>query len=334
MEAISSAKAVAGRTHQRLNINQEFVGQGLANVAASLFGGYPVSGSFTRSALNFRTGGKTPMSGVFSGIAVALVLLIAAPLAAVLPVAALAGVLLVVAYEMVDKEGIMRAIRGTRADGAVLLVTFLSTLFLQVEFAIYVGVLLSIGLHLAKTSHPRIFSNVPDLQTGKMVGTAHGRICCQMDVVTIEGSVFFGSATFVLEDLQRRLKNHPRMANLLIRMHQVNILDASGIHALEILLEEVQERGGGLYFSGVKPRVFEVFKNSGLLREVEESHFRTTTGSAIRQAMRESFCPATCATCEYIVFVECPELKKGNWEVLGEGVLPPQCKIISGESEK
>jgi SulP family sulfate permease len=334
MEAISSAKAVAGRTHQRLNINQEFVGQGLANVAASLFGGYPVSGSFTRSALNFRTGGKTPMSGVFSGIAVALVLLIAAPLAAVLPVAALAGVLLVVAYEMVDKEGIMRAIRGTRADGAVLLVTFLSTLFLQVEFAIYVGVLLSIGLHLAKTSHPRIFSNVPDLQTGKMVGTAHGRICCQMDVVTIEGSVFFGSATFVLEDLQRRLKNHPRMANLLIRMHQVNILDASGIHALEILLEEVQERGGGLYFSGVKPRVFEVFKNSGLLREVGESHFRTTTGSAIRQAMRESFCPATCATCEYIVFVECPELKKGNWEVLGEGVLPPQCKIISGESEK
>jgi SulP family sulfate permease len=155
-----------------------------------------------------------------------------------------------------------------------------------------------------------------------------------MDVVTIEGSVFFGSATFVLEDLQRRLKNHPRMANLLIRMHQVNILDASGIHALEILLEEVQERGGGLYFSGVKPRVFEVFKNSGLLREVGESHFRTTTGSAIRQAMRESFCPATCATCEYIVFVECPELKKGNWEVLGEGVLPPQCKIISGESEK
>ena len=333
MEALSSAKAIAAKTHQRLNISQEFIGQGLANVASSLFSGYPVSGSFTRSALNFRTGGKTPMSGVFSGIAVAVVLLIAAPLAAALPVAALAGVLVVVAYEMVDKEGIMRAVRATRADGAVLLVTFLSTLFLQVEFAIYVGVLLSIGLHLAKTAHPRIYSNVPDLQTGKMVGTAHGQICCQMDVVRIEGSIFFGSAAFVLEDLRRRLKNHPRMANLLIRMHDVNILDASGVHALEIVLDEVGERGGGLYFSDMNPRVFQVFKNSSLLGQVGEGRVRTSTGTAIRQAMMESFCPAICATCEYVVFMECPELKEGNWQIFGEGVQPRGCAVLGEEDE-
>jgi SulP family sulfate permease len=147
-----------------------------------------------------------------------------------------------------------------------------------------------------------------------------------MDIVTVEGPVFFGSVTFVLEDLQRRLKNHPHMANLLIRLHQANILDASGIHLLEILLEEVEERRGGLYFAGVKPRIFQVFKNSGLLREVGESHFRTATGSAIRQAMRESFCPAICAICEYVIFVECPELKQGNWEVLGDGVRPRKCQ--------
>jgi SulP family sulfate permease len=298
-----------------------------------LFSGYPVSGSFTRSALNFRTGGKTPMSGVISGIAVAVILLLAAPLAAVLPVAALAGVLVVVAYEMVDKEGIMRAMKATRADGSVLLVTFLSTLFLQVEFAIYVGVLLSIGLHLAKTAHPRIYSNVPDLQTGKMVGTAHGRICCQIDIVRIEGSIFFGSATFVLEDLRRRLKNHPRMANLLIRMHDVNILDASGVHTLEIVLDEVGERGGGLYFSDVNPRVLQVFKNSSLLGQVGEGRVRTSTGKAIRQAMMESFCPAICATCEYVVFMECPELKKGNWQIFGEGVQPRGCAVLGEEDE-
>jgi SulP family sulfate permease len=123
------------------------------------------------------------------------------------------------------------------------------------------------------------------------------------------------------------------MANLLVRMHQASILDASGIHALEILLEEIQKRGGGLYFAGVKPKVFLVFKNSGLLREVGESHFRTTTGSAIRQAMRESFCPAICASCPYVVFDECPELKLGNWEVLGEGVRPRQCTISSDHSD-
>ena len=326
MEAVSIAKSIAGQTHQRLNVNQEFIGQGLANVAASLFSGYPGSGSFTRSAVNFRSGGLTPMSGILSGVAVAGVVLLAAPLASKLPVASLAGVLMVVAYDMIQKEDIKRAIRATRGDAAVLVVTFLSTLFLHLEFAVYVGVLLSIGLHLAETSHPRIHSIVPDLETGRMVGSARGRICCQMDIVTVEGSVFFGSVTFVLEDLQRRLINHPRMANLLIRLHQANILDASGIHLLEILLEEVRDRGGGLYFAGVKPRIFQVFKNSGLLREVGESHFRTTTGSAIRQAMRESFCPAICATCEYVVFVECPELKRGNWEVLGEGVKPRKCE--------
>jgi SulP family sulfate permease len=147
-----------------------------------------------------------------------------------------------------------------------------------------------------------------------------------MDIVTVEGAVFFGSVTFVLEDLERRLRNHPRMANILIRLHQANILDASGIHALEVLLDEIRERDGGLYFAGVKPKVFQVFKNSGLLREVGETNFRTSTGSAIRQAMRESFCPAICATCEYVVFVECSELKQGNWEVLGEGVRPRKCE--------
>jgi SulP family sulfate permease len=266
------------------------------------------------------------MSGVFSGITVAALILLAAPLAAKLPVAALAGVLMVVASQMIQTEDIKRAMRATRADAAVLMATFLSTLFLHLEFAVYVGVLLSIGLHLAETAHPRIHSSVPDLKTGRMVGSARGRICCQMDIVTVEGAVFFGSVTFVLEDLQRRLKNHPGMASLLIRMHQANILDASGIHALEILLEEVRERDGGFYFAGVKPKVFQVFKNSGLLREIGESHFHSTTGSAIRQAMRESFCPAICAACEYVIFVECPELKQGNWEVLGEGVRPHKCE--------
>jgi SulP family sulfate permease len=331
MEAVSIAKSIAGQTHQRLNVNTEFIGQGLANIAASIFSGYPGSGSFTRSAVNYRSGGKTPMSGVLSGVAVATVVLLAAPLAAKVPVAALAGVLMTVAYDMVQKEHIKRTVRATRGDSAVLFVTFLSTVFLHLEFAIYVGVLLSIGLHLAETSHPRIHSIVPDLKTGRMVGSARGIICCQMDIVTIEGAVFFGSATFVLEDLQRRLKNHPRMANLLIRMHQANILDASGIHTLEILLEEVQERGGGLYFAGVKQKVFLVFKNSGLLRQVGESHFRTTTGSAIQQAMRESFCPAICATCQYVVFVECSELKRGYWEVLGDGVRPRQCIIANNK---
>jgi SulP family sulfate permease len=156
-ERVSSAKLIASQTHQRLDLNQELISQGMANLASAFSSGYPVGGSFTRSAVNFRAGGKTPMSGVISGSWVALTLLLAAPLAAKLPVATLAGILMVVCVEMIRVGEIGRTVRATRNDAAVLLITFLSTLFLSIEFAVYVGVLLSIGLHLASTSHPGWF---------------------------------------------------------------------------------------------------------------------------------------------------------------------------------
>jgi len=126
----------------------------------------------------------------------------------------------------------------------------------------------------------------------------------------------------VLDDLQRRLRNHPDMANLLIRMHKVNTMDASGVDILESLHEEIKLRGGGLFFAGVNYRVFEVFKNSGLLKDVDGTHIRTTTGRAIRKAMRDYFYAHICAACPVFVFRECAELKRGNWEIFGPGVQP------------
>jgi SulP family sulfate permease len=322
VEAVSIAQAIAKQTRQRLNINQEFIGQGCSNIAAAFFSGFPGSGSFIRSAVNFRSGAKSPLSGVIAGVAVAVIVLLAAPLAGNLPRAALAGVLMVIAVEMIHIEDIRRVFRSTRNDAAVLTVTFLSTLLLNIEFAVYSGVLLSIGLHLKTTSHPRIYSTLPDLISGKMVPATYGRMCCQMDIIRIEGSIFFGSSAYVLEELQRRLKSHPHMVCLLIRMHQVNNFDASGVHVLEQVNTELQERGGGIYFSGVNARVFQVFKNSGLLQEVGDAHFRDSTRSTIRQAMKEFFCPAVCAGCGFAVFHECRELKRANWEILGKGAVP------------
>ncbi|MGD9018005.1 MAG: SulP family inorganic anion transporter, partial [Desulfobacterales bacterium] len=119
VEAVSIAKTIADQSRQRLNINREFIGQGLANMAAACFSGYPVSGSFTRSAVNFRAGAKSPVSGVVSGAAIAVTVLVAAPLAAVLPHSALAGVLIVVAYDLVRVKDIARTIRATKSDAAV-----------------------------------------------------------------------------------------------------------------------------------------------------------------------------------------------------------------------
>jgi sulfate permease, SulP family len=329
MEAISIAQTIADQTRQHLNVNREFIGQGLANLGAAVFSGYPCSGSFTRSALNFRSGAKTPMSGIISGLAVAAAVLLAGPLAAKLPLSALAGVLIVVAYQLIRVDDIVRTLKATRSDAAVMVVTFLVTVLINIEFSIYVGVLLSIGLHLAKTSHPRIYSVVPDLQTGKMVGFAQGRTCCQMDIIQIEGSLFFGSAAYILEDLQRRMRHHPNVANLLIRMHHVNIFDAGGVHIIEIILDDIRRRDGGIFFSGVNHRVFSVLNNSGLIKDIGHTHVRTTTHAAIRRAMRDAFCPAICAGCTAAIFTECADLKQGHWDIFGEGVQPRVCRVSS-----
>jgi sulfate permease, SulP family len=333
VEAVSIAKALAEQSRQRLNINQEFIGQAVSNIAAGLFSGFPGSGSFTRSAVNMRSGARTPMSGIISGTMVAATVVLAAPLAAKLPLAALAGVLCVIAVDLIRMDEIVRTVKATRSDATVLVITFLCTLLLSIQFAIYVGVLLSIGLHLAATSHPQVYSVIPDLETGKMVGSAYGETCCQMDIVCIEGSVFFGSAEYVMDDLQRRLRNHPNVANLLIRMHKVNTIDASGVHILEQILAELRHRGGDLFVSALNHRVFVVLKNSGFLREIGENNVRTATGSAIRQAMRETFWPDICAACPYLIFRECAELKKGNWEIFGKGVQPRSCPLPQEATE-
>jgi SulP family sulfate permease len=334
VEAVSIAKSIADQTRQRLNVNREFVAQGLANVGAAFFSGYPGSGSFTRSAVNFRAGGRTPVSAVVSALAIAVVALTAGSLAAKLPLAALAGVLIVVAYELVRVRDIARTVRATRSDAAVLVMTFLATVALNIEFAIYIGILLSIGLHLARTSHPQIDSMVPDKTSGKLSVNHHGDSCCQMEIVQIDGSLFFGSAAFVLDDLQRRLRHHPDKANLLLRMHHINTLDASGVHVLEIVLEEIQRRGGGLYFAGVHHQVFLALKNSGLLRDAGDTHLHTSTGRAIRQAMRENFCPAVCAACPVYVFEECAALKAGDWTIFGSGVQPRVCMLPKPKKPK
>lgn len=334
VEAVSIAKSIADQTRQRLNINREFVAQGLANIGAGLFSGFPGSGSFTRSGVNFRSGGRTPMSAVVSALAIAVVVLTAGPLTAVLPLTTLAGVLIVVAYQLIRVRDIARTIRATRSDAAVLVITFLATLLLSIEFAVYIGILLSIGLHLARTSHPHIDAVVPDKTTGKLAATNHGDSCCQMEIVQIDGSLFFGSADFVLDDLQRRLRARPEVANLLIRMHHVNTMDASGVHALEIILEEIQRRGGGLYFAGTHHQAFLTLKNSGLLRDAGDTHVHAATGSAIRQAMRENFCPAICAACPIFVFEECPPLKEGDWSIFGSGVQPRLCMLPKPKKKK
>jgi SulP family sulfate permease len=144
VEATSIARSVATQSGQRLDSNQEFVGQGLANIACGFFSGHVCSGSFNRSALNYEAKARTPLAGVFSGLFVLAAMLVFSPLAAYIPRAALAAMLLIAAYGMVDRKEMARLWRGARGDALIMIVTFLATLFLPLQFAVLTGILMSL----------------------------------------------------------------------------------------------------------------------------------------------------------------------------------------------
>ena len=158
IEAVSISRAVATKSDQRIDSNQEFIGQGLSNICGSFLSSYAGSGSFTRSGINFEAGAKTPLSAIFAAFALMCIILLIAPLTAYLPIAAMGGVILLVAYNLIDFHHVKKVLTFSKSESAILLTTFFATLFLELEFAIYMGVLLSLILFLARTSSPEIHS--------------------------------------------------------------------------------------------------------------------------------------------------------------------------------
>src|SRR5438034_2215405 len=161
-QALSIAHAIALKSGQRIDNNQEFIAQGLANVAAAFFSGFPTSASANRCGINYDAGAKTPMSAIFSALLLVLLLLAVAPLVAYLPIAVVAGLLFLVAWNLIDFRRIRKILATSRGESAVLAVTFFATLLLDLEFAIFVAVFVSLVLYLNRTSHPFLRSIVPD----------------------------------------------------------------------------------------------------------------------------------------------------------------------------
>jgi len=315
LESVSIAKAIASQTRQRLDGNQEFIGQGLCNVAASLFSGYPCSGSFTRSAVNHKAGAQSGMAGVFGGVVVAVTVLLMANGAAYLPISALAGMLIVVAYGMVDHHALKLSLAATRGDRAAVIVTFLATIFLHLEYAVYIGVGLSLVLYLARTSRPEVREWVPDrrlFQTGDTSRLPH---CPQLPVVQVDGSLFFGSMGWFNDEIRRVLGNYPDAKSLILRMDAVNHLDATGAAGLEELLHLLIDRGGRLYLCETKLGVVQVLKNSGLLEKIGPENLFVYTRDALRK-LEPQLQPAICARCDVLAFEECETLQasaSGAW---------------------
>ncbi len=309
-EAVSIARSLAARSGQHLDGNQEFIGQGLSNVAGSFFSGYVATGSFNRSGLNYEAGAKTPLSAVFAAVMLMAIVLLVAPYAAYLPNAAMAAILFLVAWGLIDFHHIKRIARASRAETAVLATTFLATLFLELEFAIFLGVMLSLILYLSRTSRPRVVPRVPDPNDPRRKFTTDSRLpeCPQLKIVRIDGSLFFGAVPHVRDVLKGYEANRPEQKHLLLVASGINFVDVAGA---EFLVEEAKRRrnlGGGLYLYQVKEGACETLKKGGYADEIGRENFFSSKRTALETIPRERLDHQVCAHCRARIFLECAQL--------------------------
>jgi SulP family sulfate permease len=311
IEAVSISRAVATKSNQRIKANQEFIGQGLSNMFGSFFSSYAGSGSFTRSGINYEAGAKTPMSAIFAAILLMLIVLLIAPLTAYLPIAAMGGVILLVAYNLVDVHHISQVLTFSKSETAILLTTFFATLFLELEFAIYLGVLLSLVLFLAKTSTPGIptmsIDNTGEIPSRKLINIQKKplRLCPQLKIIRIDMSIYFGSINHIQNRLAQ-IADNEKIHNILIVSSGINFIDLAGAEALVAENNRLMKLNGGLYFVGLKSSVYEFAARSCFVKKIGNDHFFDSKSEAIRSIYKR-LDRNICSTCQSRIFVECLE---------------------------
>lgn len=280
VESSAVARSIASRTGQRIDASAEFAGQGLANIAASFFGGYPTSGSLSRSALNERAGAQSRLAGVFSGLLTILVLMLIGPLLNHTPIASLAGLLVVVAVDLVKIPRIRKVMRTRRADQVAFLVTVFGTWLLDLDKAIYLGVGISLVLFLQKARllvvremafGPR--GSLQDMQLGRIPPSF--RRCQKLRILHAEGALFFGSAG-ELRDTLEQTASQPGVEVVLIRLKRTQGLDVTTIEALESVSTTMQSRGQRLVIAGIRPEPMTRIARSGALAVLGEENIYPT----------------------------------------------------------
>ncbi|KAG1660481.1 Glutamine--fructose-6-phosphate aminotransferase [isomerizing] [Nymphon striatum] len=293
VEAISVAKAIASETRQRLSANQELVGQGMANIVASMFQAYPVSGSFSRSAVNFAADAKTGFSSIVTGILVATTLLFLTPLLYHLPQATLAAVIMVAVFNLIKIEPIVHAWKVHRHDGFVAVAVFLVTLFFapHLEKGIMAGVVLSLGLFLYRTMSPR-FVEVGRHEDGSL-RSAELFDLKTSDTVSIfryDGDLYFANAGYLEGKVLNSIAQKPNLKVMVLDFESVDLIDSTGEETLARIAERLEVAGIELYIARAKRTMRDAFTRSGLMDKIGEDRFfreRTLAAKFAKENLRE-----------------------------------------------
>jgi SulP family sulfate permease len=295
MEAISIAKSMATRTKQRIDPNQELVGQGLSNIVGSLFQSFPVSGSFSRSAVNLSAGAMTGLSSVIAGSIVLVTLLLLTPLLYHLPQSALAAIIMLAVANLVNFKAILHAWQAQRHDGIAAVATFVATLAFapHLDNGILVGALLAVVLYLYRTMRPRVavLGRHPD-------GTLRDAFMFQLAtsdkviIIRFDGSLFFANVPYFEDAILEQAARHPQARYILIVGDAINELDASGEEMIRHLVTRLQENGVTMVFSGLKRQVLAVMESTGLYDRIGAQHFFRTENLALEAVCQSLQDPA------------------------------------------
>lgn len=308
-EAVAIARSLAARSGQTINGNQEFIAQGLSNIGGSFFSAYVATGSFNRSGINYAAGAKTPFAAIVAGVLLIGMVPLIAPLAAYLPKAAMAGLLFLVAWGLIDWHHIFHIAKASRKEFGVLIITFAATLFLELEFAILLGVLASLFVYLNRTAKPHIYDRVPDPESAKRAfNTRPGlKACPQLRLLRLDGSVWFGAVNWVNERIRAPL--HAKQKHLLLLAQGINFVDVAGAEFFAQEAVKRRKEGGGFYMYGLKPGVCGPLTQGDYFREIGAENTFDSKTEALATII-PNLDHGICAECSIRCFKECASLPR------------------------
>ncbi len=276
MEAIAIAKAMAAQTRQRLDTNQELVGQGISNIVSGMFSGYPVSGSFSRSAVNINAGARTGFSSVVTGAVVGITLLFLTPLLYHLPTATLGAVIILAVVNLIKAAPVIHAWKAQPQDAVVSVVTFVLTLYLapHLEGGILIGVLLSLLLFVIRTMRPRV-AVLSRYSDGSMrdVSVHNLPTSDEISLIRFDGSLYFANAGYFEDKILEEVASKPKLRYIIVDASGINQLDATGEEVLRHLSERLNSNGIEIVVAGMKKQFMDVIRRTGLLEAMKANHF-------------------------------------------------------------
>ncbi|MGB3223031.1 MAG: SulP family inorganic anion transporter [Desulforhopalus sp.] len=284
MEAIAIAKAMAAKTGQKLDPNQELIGQGLANIFGSIGSSYSVSGSFSRSAVNLQAGAVSGISSVITSVMVVITLLFFTPLLYHLPQAVLAAVIMMAVIGLVNIKGFIHSWKAQWYDGAISILSFMVTLYFapHLDKGIMVGVALSMIVFLYKSMRP-VVARLSMNEENVLMSAEHYRLkgCRHISVVRFDGALFFANASYLDEQVAKFRTEQPELRYILLDARGINDMDASGEEALEMLCKRVRSAKLGFAMCGVKGQVLKVMERTGLIEEIGKQHMYADSKAAV-----------------------------------------------------